>query len=84
MKKVVQQLRLEAGLNRVKVSGRGRAVCPGVGGKREATRGSSGRAVGEEGAHPSAARRLLAAPARPAGDFRLARLTPDSLPALVL
>lgn len=44
MKKVVQQLRLEAGLNRVKVSGRGRAVGPGVGGKREATRGSSGRA----------------------------------------
>lgn len=29
MKKVVQQLRLEAGLNRVKVSGRGRAVGPG-------------------------------------------------------
>lgn len=63
MKKVVQQLRLEAGLNRVKVSGRGRAVGPGVGGKREATRGSRGRAVGEEGARPSAARRLLAAPA---------------------
>lgn len=63
MKKVVQQLRLEAGLNRVKVSGRGRAVGPV--GKRGPTCGSLGRAVGcgRGGVPPFRRPRTVPAPA---------------------
>lgn len=63
MKKVVQQLRLEAGLNRVKVSGRGRAVGPGGRAGRHAAPPAGLWAAGEEGARPSAARGLFPAPA---------------------
>lgn len=58
MKKVVQQLRLEAGLNRVKVSGRGRAS-----GRTRGASGPGGGGLWAAGAVSPPFRRLLPAPA---------------------
>lgn len=65
MKKVVQQLRLEAGLNRVKVSVCEPAVGPGgnAGGHAAPDSRAGLWAAGEEGARPSAAGGLFPAPA---------------------